>query len=32
MECNDKFVREVLRAEGNIILINKLKKELGKMV
>jgi len=32
LECNDKFVREILTAEGNIVLINKLKKELAKMV
>lgn len=32
LECNDKFVKEILTAEGNIVLINKLKKELAKMV
>lgn len=32
LECKDKFVREILGAEGNIILINKLKKELSKVV
>ncbi|MFH0838485.1 MAG: hypothetical protein V1880_04445 [Patescibacteria group bacterium] len=32
MECNDKFVKEILSGEGNIILINKLKKELERMV
>jgi len=31
LECNDKFVKEILMAEGNIILINRLKKELEKM-
>lgn len=31
LECNDKFVKEILKAEGNMILINKLKKELEKM-
>lgn len=32
LECNDKFVKEILKGEGNIVLINKLKKELAKMV
>ncbi|MBU0706418.1 hypothetical protein KJ657_01985 [Patescibacteria group bacterium] len=32
LECNDKFVKEILSGEGNIILINKLKKELERMV
>ena len=32
LECNDKFVKEILSAEGNMILINKLKKELEKML
>lgn len=30
LECNDKFVKEILATEGNMILINKLKKELEK--
>jgi hypothetical protein len=30
LECNDKFVREILSSEGNMILINKLKKEMEK--
>lgn len=32
LECNDKFVKEILTTEGNMILINKLKKELEKML
>ena len=31
LECKDKFVREVLSEERNIVLINKLKKELEKL-
>lgn len=32
LECNDKFVKEILSGEKNIILINKLKKELAKFL
>lgn len=32
LECNDKFVKDILTAEGNMVIINKLKKELEKMV
>lgn len=32
LECNDKFVKEILSTEGNILLINKLKKELEKIM
>ena len=28
LECNDKFVNEILSTEGNMILINRLKKEM----
>ena len=31
IECKDKFVREILTGEKNIVLINKLKKELEKL-
>lgn len=30
LECNDKFVKEILAGEKNVILINKLKKEMEK--
>lgn len=32
LECHDKFVKEILAADGNMVLINKLKKELAKLV
>jgi len=32
LECNDKFVKEILSSEGNMILINKLKKEMEKAI
>ncbi len=32
LECNDKFVKDILSAQGNMVVINKLKKELEKMV
>ncbi len=32
LECHDKFVKEILAGEGNMVLINKLKKELGKLL
>ena len=32
LECNDKFVKEILSTEGNMVLINKLKKEIAKVV
>lgn len=31
LECNDKFVTQILSSEGNMILINKLKKEMEKV-
>ena len=31
LECKDKFVRDILLGEKNIILINKLKKDLDKL-
>lgn len=31
LECNDKFVKEILTTEGNMILINRLKKEMEKI-
>jgi len=30
LECHDKFVTEIMAGEKNVVLINKLKKELGK--
>ncbi len=32
LECKDKFVKEIMMEEKNIILINKLKKELEKFL
>ena len=31
IECKDKFIREILTGEKNVVLINKLKKELEKL-
>ncbi len=30
LECNDKFVKEILEEDGNVILVNKLKKEISR--